>query len=183
MHNEESSVSKQSQTSLISSEQKRFLSLQQTTVSRVCSTTDASAGVIQTIQNARNSPMRSTVKGEQAKEGLLFFITRVAEQYCGADLTLQSNKGVFKMCGATALNHFGGMAQQEIELAFSLAAVGAITADIRAYNGKFTVAAFSQCLTAYRAYRERVVKGIEAALDADRLAEQDKEKKKKKISW
>lgn len=119
------------------------------------------------------------IKGEQAKDGLTVFITKIAEQYSGADITLSSNKGVFKMCGATALNHFGGMAQQEIELAFSLASVGSITSDIRAYNGKFTVAAFSQCLTAYRAYRERVVKGIEAALDADRLAEQDKENRKK----
>jgi hypothetical protein len=123
--------------------------------------------------------MRATVKGEQAKDGLLLFITRIAEQYCGADLALQSNKGVFKMCAATALNHFGGMAQQEIELAFSLAAVGSITADIRAYNGKFTVAAFSQCLTAYRAYRERIVKGIEAALDADLQEERNKENRQK----
>lgn len=119
------------------------------------------------------------VKGEQAKDGLTVFITKIAEQYSGADITLSSNRGVFKMCGATALNHFGGMAQQEIELAFSLASVGSITADIRAYNGKFTVAAFSQCLTAYRAYRERVVKGIEVALGADRLAELDKENKAK----
>ncbi len=148
-------------------------------MSRVCSVTDTPVGIVETIQNARNTPMRSLIKGEQAKDGLTAFIARIAEQYCGADITLSSNKGVFKMCGATALNHFGGFAQQEIELAFSLASVGSITADIRAYNGKFTVAAFSQCLTAYRTYRERVVKGIEAALDADRLAEQDKENRKK----
>ncbi len=79
----------------------------------------------------------------------------IALNYCGAIMADRLKDTVIE-CYEFLRGHYGTLAFPEIKRAFELAAAGTIEAELKAYNGNFTVRILGHVLKAYMGYRNRL---------------------------
>ena len=115
---------------------------------------------------ARQNPIRSILKRNQAKElkfleaSILDILEAVTTMYTSVDyskLSLESKEMVLKELMNAIFEDFPILGVWEIKKAFRLAAVGKIKADLRAFQGRFTVPMLGGILRAYIEYSNRVI--------------------------
>lgn len=119
---------------------------------------DEPIAFVSLVASARCQPARS-LRRELAEQEALKAVLAAAKMYCGMreSATLPETS---VECAELFSSEFSELAVSEIIEAFRLAAARKIDADMSAYYGQFTVAAFGDVMAAYMAHRKRIANAL-----------------------
>lgn len=102
-----------------------------------------------------------SLKGKHNPDIVLAAIIKCAANYCGAS-TNQANAGsVYAACGEIMYENFGHWALNEIDYAFTMAALGKLEGvDLRAFSGVFTINILTGVCKEYEKMRKKYVAAL-----------------------
>jgi len=129
------------------------------------------------VYNGLNNPIRK-LPLDQSELAISGIIMKCALVYSGMQQSAILD-AIIETCTEFILQHFGNLGLHEIEEAFKLAAAGKISADMRAYYGRFTCGILGDVLTAYYEERKHAVAAIR---DAEEQIERQAAEEAKKIA-
>lgn len=101
----------------------------------------------------------STLEVEGIKRKVAVAVHTLAGMYTSANLDKQNKEDLehlIRECSNFIIKQFPSISLEEIALAFQLAASHKIEADLRAFNGVFSIAMLGGVLSAYLLYRNRI---------------------------
>jgi len=137
-------------------------------------------GVVFVIQSGKLIPCRS-MSGYDYKVGSLGAISRVAVDYCGAQL--DACESAIKECCTVFLERWPNISIPEIREAFSLAVSGGLDSEeikLTAFYGMFTVDTFAKVISAYEKKRNHAISELAKLAEEE---EKQKNEERKRAEW
>lgn len=128
--------------------------------------TGISTDRVKRIVEFRQEPIRAIVKTGNSLElirqesNIINALHAIAEIYTSADfskLTEEDAKFTLNEMKNFVVEHYSMLSINELREAFSLAASGKIKADLRAWNGKFTISMIGDVLSAYLSFSNNLI--------------------------